>query len=306
MRAPQHPRSLPVRPRPALLLVLVAALAAGCSGVTTGSTSTGSSVPAATDSASSSGAATSPGARSLTPTSLTPSSESSNATATAASVNSALPQLSSFVAEARATDAALRALSLRVNAGIDSGSIRIDPADLTTLRAIVPHRLVAAIPGGLPDPLLRSTLLVFADLVSRRDAFNRWDEFASESPVPRTGAHGKDLLRCLGNGASAAAHFDADLAALTAAAAATPRVAVAPAASHATAEVSIQAELIEGVNGGCAECGGFVARPTVLWPITWKRIVLAPDSIWDGTIGTTPFQARYTPSGGWTANLDAC
>jgi hypothetical protein len=227
-------------------------------------------------------------------------------TSTAAPTGTALAQLGPFVEQAGGIDAALRALSARVNAGIDARAIRIAPADVAALTAITPHRLVAAVPGGLPDALLRPVLLVFADLVSRRDAFNRWQEYASQTPVPRDSDHGRDLMRCLGNGASAAGHFAADLAALQAVARATPTVTTAAADARAGAELAVRAALVEGVNGGCAECGGFVARPTVLWPITWKQVVLAPGSVWDGTIGTLQFRARYDRTTGWTVNLNAC
>ncbi len=161
-------------------------------------------------------------------------------------------------------------------------------------------------PGGLPDELLRPVLLVFADLVSRRDAFNRWQEYASETPVPRDSDHGRDLMRCLGNGASAAGHFAADLAALQTRGQGDP---------HRDDGGRRRPGRRGGRHPGRARRRGqrrlrrvrrLRRRPTVLWPITWTHVVLAPGSVWDGTIGSLQFLARYDLTTGWTVNLNAC
>ncbi len=148
-------------------------------------------------------------------------------------------------------------------------------------------------------------LQVYADLSSRAAAFNRVREFAGRS-LPRGGAEAEDLIRCLGNGAAPARSYAADLAAARHLAAATRPVTLAPASSRRTAEMAIRAYGIALHNNGCDSCGGYVPRPVVLYRIVWKHIVLAPGSVWDGTIGGMPFTARYSQGHGWTVGLDAC
>ena len=219
---------------------------------------------------------------------------------------SALDQLAGFVAGAQDADAALAAAAGQINAGITAQSIRIDAATVRAVAVITPQRLKSAIPGGLPDQLLRPALLVYSDLVSRRDALNRISEYASESPLPRTAAHATELLGCLRNGASAAANVPADLARLRSTAQGMAPVTVAPVSDRAAAEVAIRTSLADGANGGCASCGGQVDRSATLWPITWKRTELTPGDFWDGTIGTMLFRARYTVATGWSVQLNAC
>jgi len=147
---------------------------------------------------------------------------------------------------------------------------------------------------------------VYSDLVSRRDALNRIGEYAGESPLPRTAAHATELLGCLGNGASAAANFDTDLARLRSAAQGAAPAAATPVTDRAAAEVAIRTTLVDGANGGCASCGGQVDRSATLWPITWRKTELTPGDVWDGAIGTLLFRARYTATSGWSVQLNAC
>ena len=73
----------------------------------------------------------------------------------------------------------------------------------------------AAIPAGVEPELLRSTLLVFSDLVSRSYAMSHgdWPQPPGDETVPLVETN---ALRCLGNGSEAAARYPSDLAALRA------------------------------------------------------------------------------------------
>lgn len=236
---------------------------------------------------------------SAAPTVSTPASASGTHTASAAD------QLAPFFAAATRADQQLRRAAGLVNAGIGSREIVLDATMVRAVKAIDTDAVVRAVPGGLPPTLLRSVLEVYADLSSRQAAFNRILEYAPGSPLPRAGDDARDLIRCLGNGASPTASFGADLAASRSVAAATAPVKVAPVQSRQAAEVAIRAGGIRLPNNGCGECGGYVPRPIVLPPIVWKHTELAGIA-WDGTIGSTQFSARYVVGKGWDVAFNAC
>ncbi len=292
----------PVEARSLLVAVLVAVVTAcGSRGEVAGPVGTTATAVATTTEAPASATGSASGITG-------PGSAATRPTAAAATTDgiSALNQLAAFLALAQATDSALRVAAVMVNAGIGLQTVRIDRSAVAAVHAIQPHQLLQSIPGGLPSDLLRPALLVYSDLVSRRDALNRISEFADESPMSRQGDHASDLLRCLGNGASAASHFAADLAGLRSVAQAFSPVPAVPPEGRATADVAIRAAVVEGANGGCASCGGAVDRSSTLWPISWKRIEITPGDVWDGTIGTLPFRAGYTTAQGWNVELNAC
>jgi hypothetical protein len=234
---------------------------------------------------------------------------------------SAADQLAGFFAAAERADRQIRQASRLIDGGFRGEVVVLDPATVAAVKAIDTKPVVRAIPGGLTPRQLRSVLQVYADLSSRRAAFNRVLEYASDSPLPRGSTNGKDLLTCLGHGSAAAARFADDLAASRALAAASAPVKVAPAHSRLTAEVAIRVHGLDLPNNGCGECGGVAPRPVVLHPIVWKRVDQGPNSAWDATIATGPFTttvndgvrlivltgtARYVPDHGWNTNLNAC
>ena len=221
--------------------------------------------------------------------------------------SSAADQLAGFFVAAGRADEQIRQATKLINGGFRGEVIVLAPATVAAVNAIDTKAVVRAIPGGLTPRELGSVLQVYADLSSRRAAFNRVLEYAGESPLPRTSTDAKDLLSCLGHGTAAAARFADDLAASRALAAASAPVKVAPLRSRLTAEVAIRAHGIDLPNNGCGECGGVVPRPIVLYPIVWKRVDLGPGSVWDGTVGTSGlFTARYVPGQGWDIQSNAC
>jgi hypothetical protein len=220
---------------------------------------------------------------------------------------SAADQLAGFFTAAEHADQQIRHATRLINGGIHADVIVLDQRTVRAVKGIDTRSVVRAIPGGLNARQLRSVLQVYADLSSRRAAFNRVLEYADQSPLPRTSTNAKDLVTCLSHGASAAARFADDLAASRTLAAASAPVTIAPARSRLTAEVAIHAHSIDLPNNGCGECGGVVPRPILLHPIVWQRIDHGLGSVWDGTIGTSGlFTARYIPGQGWDATSNAC
>jgi hypothetical protein len=125
--------------------------------------------------------------------------------------------------------------------------------------------------------------------------------------VPRNGDAGNRVLRCLANGAPAAAGYDGGLAALRALAQSPPPLPVAPAGSRAAGELAVRTRLIRPANLGCMSCGGGVYR--TLRPITWhanKEIAAGSGSYSNGTISGVAFLAEYRPGHGWNVLIYAC
>ena len=119
-------------------------------------------------------------------------------------------------------------------------------------------------------------------------------------PGPETQRH---WLEGLGHGADAAAHFDADLAALEAAARATPPFTPAAVDSRAAAETALLESFVHLANQGCDSRGG--SRITSLPAIVWQPTVIPGGPRGDGTIDTIPFSATWT-NGTWSVFINAC
>jgi hypothetical protein len=218
---------------------------------------------------------------------------------------SAADQLAGFFAAAAAVDSRLHHIAALVNSGIGATSMRLPSSAAAEREALDLSALEHAIPPGMPTELQREAMLVYSDLVSRACAFNRlmMPSFVSRS-LPVSGVEAREMLRCLGNGAPAAARFDGDVAALRTLAQASPPVAVAARDSHAAAEVAARASLIKIANWGCGSCGGviFTKLPSVVWhPKTEPGIGRS-----DGTINGIRFRADYHAGHGWEIEIWAC
>ena len=216
---------------------------------------------------------------------------------------SALDDLAPFFAAAAHVDANLKAAARAVNGGIGSDRIVFDQATVGAVEAADPAAAGNAIPAGMPPALLQSVLVVYNDLVSRRAAFNRVN-VGSFTPTAFDYAYN---LRCLHNGAAAAAQYATDVAAARSLAATLPHFTVALSDSRATEELAVRIVWIRGGNNGCANCGGFVIKDLV--PITWYPTRVTPPGSptpADGTINTIPFSGTYVPGKGWDIVLQAC
>ena len=266
--------------RASLAIVLVALLGASCAGTPARSpTSSGSA-----------------------PTSVAPSTTSPP---------SALDSLSAFFTRAADVDRRLKAAAVDANGAIGTTEITISRATLDAIAAADPTPVAQAIPAGLPPDVLLPVLTVQSDLESRFYAFRGFVE-AQPGTIARTPRQpgylsaADYLLICLGSGSPAAASFAADVAAARATASRAPEVPAIDPASQTAADLAIWLRQIREANSGCDSCGG--ARTSSLDPITWHHVApLTPGgNAWDGDVGGLLFTARYSPSQGWTVDLNAC
>lgn len=217
---------------------------------------------------------------------------------------SASGQLAGFVSAALQVDARLKAAAAAVNGDMHATGATFDAATLAVIKAADPAPAAAAIPPGLPPALLQASLVVYADLASRRAAFNDvWEgTFSTSSPD-----YESYLLPCLHTGAVSAARFDGDLAALERLASASPPVVVVAPDSRAAEELAVLVNWIDLGNNGCGSCGGFVPDhlPTVSWsPAPGQSTeYFGPVA---GNIDGLNFSATYSPGSGWAIVLQAC
>lgn len=234
-------------------------------------------------------------------TSSTPGPSATRPAATATT------RLADFLAAVDAADARLAAVADLVNGDIDRTTIAFRSRTVRAVRELRVEQVARAIPPGLPPSLLGAALLVYSDLAGRAAAFNRvWE---SPEPLPRSGAEGKDVLRCLGQGGRLAQRFPADVAALRRLADSLPPFRVASARSDAGLEVAVRARAIYVGHHGCGACGGDVddelapmtSGDRAVWPgsdRTWTRF---------GTAHGIPFRARWASDDrGWEVQLNAC
>jgi hypothetical protein len=201
---------------------------------------------------------------------------------------SALDQLSAFVADARTLDTRLHAAAQAINRAGPPWP-QVSPAVAAAVTAASLDPVSAAIPAGLPKPLLQQTILVYSDLASRRMAMRF---FGQAGLVDNQ----QWLLTGLHNGAPAAARFSSDLADLAALAASSRSVTVAAPTSIQAAERDLLVQYVELANAGCMNTGGqvFPTLPSI------RRAT--PTS---GQIGGVNFTAALSGST-WKIVLMAC
>ena len=233
-----------------------------------------------------------------TATTTTTTTIAEPATTTTTSIaRSAADDLAAFFSRAAESDRALKAAAASVNASITENEMVVDQTTVDLVEATRSgiQAVKAAVPAGLEPDLLRATLPVFSDLVSR--------SYAMSASV------GRDLpyaLQCLEIGSGpAAARYPADLAALQALARSSPPVEMVAPDSRAAEYVALHLAMIEHYNGCCEGCGGsivtelaeitFVDNPPVD-PETGRR---ADGYIYD----EFPFQADYDAGTGWSFRL---
>jgi hypothetical protein len=273
--------------------IVVAVLGAGLAGCARTAAPGAAGAPART--------ASSPAATSAPAPSITPTPTPTHATPPRAS---AAGQLAGFFAAAQVADGALRHAAVLVNQGVGKKTLNFSPEALAAVKALDTSAVARAIPAGLPPELLRRTLLVYSDLVSRHLALDRIWEFRSDYPMSMSGFDGKYLYRCMGNGATPAARFGADLAAARSLAGQTPPVTRPAPDSRAAAELALRINLIELANGGCMSCGGSVS--TTLSKIVWQPEDESGVGHSDGYINGIRFRADYHPGHGWSVAIWAC
>ncbi len=242
-------------------------------------------------------AACGPASTSATSTTrVRPAAPSSTAPSTTAPPPSALDGLRPFFRAAAEVDARLALAASAVNRDVTGTTVTLDRAAENAIDAADPAAAGATIPPGLPPDLERAVLVVYNDLVSRRGAFNG---------VRRNDT--SESLNCLKNGAAPAARFRADVAAAERTASVTPPLTPVAPESRAAEELAVRMAWIDGVNNGCASCGGAVIRDLV--PITIYAAPTTPPQYgrtFDGEIAGVYFTAGYVPGSGWSVVLNAC
>jgi hypothetical protein len=220
---------------------------------------------------------------------------------------SAVEDLAVFLSAAATLDRQLHEAAAAINAA--GPPWVVTEAVARTVSAADVEPVARAIPAGLPPDLLRSVILVYSDLASRRAAM---ESFAiAHYDIPR-GERDAEWLAELANGHEAAARFDADLAATRSLAAVTSPIAAVPADSRLVAEKLLLVQFVEKGNFGCGARGGAVL--TELPVITWVPPSWNPDA--DGTIGGRnadtedeagiDFTADFGPDGIWHVEIIAC
>jgi hypothetical protein len=218
----------------------------------------------------------------------------SPATATAA--------LAGFFAASRTLDGQLRAAATAIN-GAGPPWPTIGDQVRTVVRDAEITPAATAIPAGMPDRLRQTVLVVYSDLVSRRQAMASFTHLRDSEPSLTDDM----LLAELGNGHAAALRFDRDLRALELLASSTPAFTVAPNDSRARAEVLLLIAYVDGLNGGCDGRGGEIVTelPSIVWePITTETYTA------DGGIGFGDELFHFTAvpdlDGTWQVALNAC
>jgi hypothetical protein len=213
-------------------------------------------------------------------------------------------QLAGFFAAAVVADGQLRHAAALVNEGVGAKSLNFSSEALAAVKALDVSPATRAIPAGLPPELLRRTLLVYSDLVSRHLALDRVGMYSADYPLSRSSQDGTYVYRCLGNGGPAAARFGADLAAARALAGETPPVTPPAPDSRQAAELALRVYQVEHRNSGCMECGGYVF--TALSPIVWQPENEPGIGHSDGYINGVRFRADYHAGQGWSVMTWAC
>ena len=139
------------------------------------------------------------------------------ATTTTTSVPSAAGDLEHYFAAAAAVDARLKDAAAAINGAIGKTTVTVDQSTLDAIEAANPVAAAKEIPSGLTPSLLLPVLTVQSDLVSRYFSLRGFRLNLANPGQPRTFSVSDPNVgyarACLGEGASAAGSFAADLAA---------------------------------------------------------------------------------------------
>lgn len=246
--------------------------------------------------------ATGPATTTPTPTDTTRRGTTTPTPTHTTSRPNAAEDLAPFLSAAATLDKQLHAAAAAINAAGPPWT-DVGPEVARLVRAADLTPVARAIPAGLPRDLLRSVILVYSDLSSRRHAMSSFEITPPSSPHGTT----EVLLSELRNGHAAAVRFDADLAATRALAARTPPIAKVPKSSRLVAEVLLLVDYVHKGNAGCDARGGAVVTelPQIRWgPVSWNSDA-------DGTIGRVSidggldFTAKFR-DGTWHVGINSC
>jgi hypothetical protein len=215
--------------------------------------------------------------------------------------------LARFLGEVERADARIRAASALVNADAVGGGMRIRPSTRAAISALDLTSVAGSLPAGAGEALTRRSPLVYSELSSRRAALRGLVLRTPAADGTVTLSPGDEALtrvrECLANGARAYARFGPDVAALRTLAATSASFAAAAPASHAAAEIAVRTRYIDGWNGCCDACGGYVTDRLV--PIVWRDREDPVAGHTDGTVDGVAFEASYRGGSGWTVVVHA-
>lgn len=278
-----------------ILALILALVLAGCAGATRSQRTATSPPPSATTTTVPAATSLPPRARTTTLPPGSPAPPMTAAPTTTQPGGSAYDQLVTFAQAAENMDQKLRHAAELINSVGPPWTSPLPAGVVSSVEAAKPEAVATTIPYGLPHDLQRQAILVYSDLVSRRDAM-RWfgtAGFPYDEPNPEMQ---QELLAALANGAPAAARFSTDLSELMSAAKASKPFSLALATSRDAAELLLLIEWTDGVNGGCASTGGMVITtlPTIIWT----------DNA-NGTISGVAFNANLV-NGSWQVTIQAC
>lgn len=227
--------------------------------------------------------------------------------ATSGARRSALDGLRTYLTRVDGADARIGAAARMINADTTASAMRIRPATRAAIQALTLDDVARALPAGMTPELTRRALLVYSELSSRRAALTA---VGGLSPGPdgiaavRKGTGGWDLVQgCLASGAKAKARFAPDVAALRTLAASSKPFTVPPVSARATAEILVRTVYIDGWNGCCDSCGGYVTDR--LAPVIWQPKDYGSGEHVDGTIDGVGFEASYRAATGWRVVVHA-
>lgn len=227
--------------------------------------------------------------------------------ATSGPGRSALDGLQGYLTRVASADARIAAVARLINGDTTASGMRIRPATRSAIAALQLGDVARALPAGMSTELTRRALLVYSELSSRRAALTA---VGGLTPGPdgiavvRKGTAGWDLVQgCLASGAKAKARFAPDVAALRTLAAGSKPFTAPPAAARATGEILVRTVYIDGWNGCCNSCGGYVTDR--LAPVVWQPKDSGNGEHVDGTIDGVGFEASYRSGSGWRVVVHA-
>jgi hypothetical protein len=206
-----------------------------------------------------------------------------------------------FLYGAQEVDARIRSAARRINEDLEgTGTVRFRSSTVEAVAGLGTEDLGRTIPAGMPEPLLRLTLLVLSDLTARHCAMRSVLAIGT-IPFERSSKTFENLLGCLGNGTVPAQRYPGDLTQLYTLAQATALSLPVAVSSRATAEVLVRTRYIEASNIQNTSCGGLYF--TELVPLVWESFVTSHGIQGSGWIGVWPFTAEYDPARGWMVDL---
>jgi hypothetical protein len=214
-------------------------------------------------------------------------------------------QLTAFIAAAATMRQQIDSAASAIN-GLGPPWGNVPPSVATAALSVTSKPVSAAIPAGMPVPLLNQTILVYSDLVARAGAFRPFAVGTiGNGPYKAT-----NVTQILEGGAVAAARYPSDLQRLISLAKATPPFATPSPTARTTADPLILVADVGEANYGCLSAGGQVMTPpaTVAWtpgPGATTGGIVGNGKLLFANGGWNEFHAQFV-NGAWDVSIIAC